>query len=82
MKPTTKQKIWKATKIIWFAIGGILLLINLFWFVQMITDKTLFVLILAVFFGESFFALILYLSITALFLLIKGVIKILRKNVI
>lgn len=75
MKSKTKKIIYRIIKIIWFSIGGIIALWNLFWFIKIITIENIGGVIAgAVLFGAGLYWLLIFILITAIFLLIKSLI--------
>lgn len=66
---------YRILKIIWFSIGGLILLWTIFFFVKMYTIKTLGVIATALLFAVGIYYLIIFISITLLFLLIKWIVK-------
>lgn len=80
MKTKTKKIIYKISKIIWFLIGGFILLWTGFFFVKMYTIQDLGVLAGVVLFAAGIYMLMVYIVITLLFILIKWLIKRFRKK--
>lgn len=75
MKQKTKKVIYKALKIIWFVLGGLVLLSTLLFLIKMNTINGWESIGAAIFFILGIYALAIYLIITLLFLLIKWLIK-------
>ncbi|MBA7658379.1 hypothetical protein ES703_66330 [subsurface metagenome] len=81
MKAKIKTKlIWRVLKIIWFIIGGFILLWAIFFFIKMHTIGGLGVLAGALLFAAGIYMLMIYFIITFLFILIRWIIKKLRKK--
>ena len=75
-----KKFIRKILEIIWFAIGGLILIWTIFFYVKMQVQGDLGVLAIAIFFGMGVYALFIFIIITILYYLIKGIIKWTRKK--
>ncbi len=80
MKAKTKKILYKILKIIWFIIGGFILLWTIFFFIKMYTIDTLGVLAGVILFAAGIYMLAIYLIITFLFLLIKWIVKKCKKK--
>ena len=79
MKPPTKQKILTPFRIVWIAIGILLSINTIYWWIKLVTsDNLALILVLSIFVGYSIIALVVYIVITVVFLLIKWIRK-LRK---
>ena len=77
---STKQKILTPFRIVWIAIGVLLSINAIYWWIKLITsDNLALILVLSIFLGYSIIALVSYAAITVAFLLIKFFRKIIRK---
>lgn len=79
MKTKIKSLIWKTSKIIWFALGGLILFFTLIFLIKMQTAGGLGVIAVALLFAVGIYAIGFFIIITLLFLLIKWVIKKFRR---
>lgn len=79
MKTKIKSLIWKISKIIWFALGGLILFFTLIFLIKMQTASGLGVLAIVLLFAVGIYAIGFFIIITLLFLLIRWLIKKFRR---
>ncbi|MCK5043870.1 hypothetical protein KAR52_02625 [Candidatus Pacearchaeota archaeon] len=75
MKIKNKKRIYRILKIVWFMIGGFILLWTIFFFIKMYSINTLGIIAVAVLFGIGLYLLLIFIFLTILFLLVKWAIK-------
>ncbi len=76
----TKSIIYKILKIIWLALGGLILFWTIFWYIKTLTINSLGVLATAVLFASGIYMLSIFIVITLLFLFTKWIIKKYKKK--
>lgn len=64
----------KVLKIVWFVLGGIILLWTFFFYIWMRTSNDFGVFLATIFFGLGIYALLIFLVLTFLYCLIKWII--------
>lgn len=65
---------------VWFMIGGFILLWTIFFLIKMYSINTLGVIAVAMLFGIGLYLILIFIFLTILFLLVKWIIKKIKYN--
>lgn len=79
-KKKSGKIISKILKILWFVLGGIIIIWTFAWGAKTETINDFGVIVTGIMFGIGIYALIIYGAITVLFILIKWIIKKCKKK--